>query len=347
MMVPPPEHFWNFPELPELSFNANLAEVVKRAVDAEAVSFIYHRYALDSYGVFLAQPDGPRIPVVLEYNGSEVWIGREWGGGIRHADIAESIERLVLDRADLIVVVSSPMRDELVARGVPDARILVNPNGVDVDRYNPTIDGSSVKNRLGITNQLVVGFIGTFSPWHGAEVLVEAFSQLLRRRPDLRDRVRLLMIGGGPRLWDSMNAARDGAPTGTVIFTGPIPQAEGPRHLAACDVLVSPHVPNPDGTPFFGSPTKLFEYMAMGRAIVASRLDQIGEVLEHERTALLVSPGSIEETSIAIERLVDDPDLRRHLGMAARDAAVERHTWVAHTRRIVERLRALVPAADA
>jgi glycosyltransferase involved in cell wall biosynthesis len=340
-----PGQFWDIPELPELAFNTNLAQEVDRLLANEAISFVYHRYGLDSFGVFQTSPTRPH-PVVLEYNGSESWIGREWGGGLRHPELAERIERLVLERADLIVVVSSPMRDELVARGVADTRILVNPNGVDVDRYHPAIDGNLVKERLGLSDCLVVGFIGTFSPWHGAEILVASFSDLMRRRPDLRDRVRLLMIGGGPRLAASMNAARDGAPAGTILFTGPIPQAEGPLHLAACDVLVSPHVPNADGSPFFGAPTKLFEYMAMGRAIVASRLDQIGEVLDDGATALLVPPSSVDATSAAIERLLEDPGLRARLGEGARAAAVERHTWLSHTRRIVERLQSVTEAAD-
>ena len=62
---------------------------------------------------------------------------------------------------------------------------------------------------------------------------------------------------------------------------------------ATSDVLVSPHVANADGTPFFGSPTKIFEYMGLGKPIVASDLNQIGEVIEHERSGLLCPPGDV------------------------------------------------------
>jgi glycosyltransferase involved in cell wall biosynthesis len=99
------------------------------------------------------------------------------------------------------------------------------------------------------------------------------------------------------------------------------------EYLDASDILVSPHVPMPDGSRFFGSPTKLFEYMAMGKAIVASRLDQLAEVLEHERTALLVAPGNAEELAQAIRRLALNPAERESLGAAARQAAVEHHDW--------------------
>jgi glycosyltransferase involved in cell wall biosynthesis len=123
------------------------------------------------------------------------------------------------------------------------------------------------------------------------------------------------------------------------VLAGVVAQQDGPAYLAACDVLVSPHVRNPDGTPFFGSPTKLFEYMAMGRGIVASRLDQIGEVLRHEETALLVEPGDAPALADALARLVADEALCRRLGEAARRDVLASHTWSAHTRRIVEALR--------
>jgi glycosyltransferase involved in cell wall biosynthesis len=130
----------------------------------------------------------------------------------------------------------------------------------------------------------------------------------------------------------------EGRAAESTVFTGLIPQEEGPAYLAACDVLVSPHVPNPDGTPFFGSPTKLFEYMAMGKGIVASKLDQIGEVLEDEKTALLVPPGDTDALASAIARLVENRALCECLGIEARRVALERHTWREHVRRTIDQL---------
>jgi glycosyltransferase involved in cell wall biosynthesis len=130
-----------------------------------------------------------------------------------------------------------------------------------------------------------------------------------------------------------------------VVLTGIVPQSEGPRHLAACDILVSPHVPNADGTPFFGSPTKLFEYMAMGKGIVASDLDQVGEILEHGRAAQMTVPGSVPSLIDGLRMLIDHPARRTALGAEARRLAVARHSWRSHTRRIVEALQQRVPSA--
>src|SRR5438067_10362227 len=134
------------------------------------------------------------------------------------------------------------------------------------------------------------------------------------------------MIGTGPGLPRVRQIIVDGGAGEGAVWTGLVQQDQGPSHLAACDVLVSPHVPNRDGTPFFGSPTKLFEYMAMEKGIVASDLDQIGEVLAHDRTAWLVPPDDVGALAAGIQRLATDEDLRRRLGVEARRQALEHHT---------------------
>jgi glycosyltransferase involved in cell wall biosynthesis len=345
-VLDPVRRYWDYPELPELAYNELLIARVLDLAKSRTFGFIYQRYSLHNYsGVAAARELG--CPLVIEYNGSEIWMSRQWGARLRRAVLARRIEDLVLQGADLVVVVSEPMRAELLGRGVADERILVNPNGVDTERYSPTVDGSGVRERLGLADRLVVGFIGTFGPWHGAEVLADAFGLVMSDQVD-RDRLRLLMIGDGVRLGATRMRIEAAGAASETVFAGRTDQADGPAHLAACDILVSPHVPNADGTPFFGSPTKLFEYMAMGRPIVASRLDQIGEVLVDEETALLVPPGDVDALASAIARLIADSELRARLGAAARARAVEAHTWRAHTRRILDALEARVgPPADA
>lgn len=123
------------------------------------------------------------------------------------------------------------------------------------------------------------------------------------------------------------------------ILTGLVRQEQGPIYMAACDILASPHVPNPDGTPFFGSPTKMFEYMAMGKGIVASNLDQIGDVLKHDKTAWMVEPGDVQSLMGGLKTLIDDETLRKNLGQAARHEVVKNYTWKEHTRKIIEKLK--------
>ncbi|HKG77538.1 MAG TPA: glycosyltransferase, partial [Beijerinckiaceae bacterium] len=195
--------------------------------------------------------------------------------------------------------------------------------------------------RHGLGGRLVIGFIGTFGPWHGVEVLAEAFATLLERRADLRERVRLLLIGDGERLSAVRDILGRRQCLGETVMTGLVPQADGPEHLAACDILVVPTVPNADGTPFFGSPTKLFECMAVGRAIAATPVGQVADILDDGRTALLTPPSDADALARALERLVDDPALRASLGQAARAEVMQKHTWRQHVARVLERFEAL------
>ncbi|MEE9471320.1 MAG: glycosyltransferase family 4 protein, partial [Gemmatimonadota bacterium] len=295
---------------------------------------IYQRFDAGNHaGVALSRRFG--IPFVLEYNGSEVWIADHWAQPLGWRSIFVGLEEINLRHADLIVVVSEALRAQLVERGVTPERIVVRPNGVDPERYRPDLDGSAVRRRHGLEGRTVIGFIGTFGLWHGATVLARAAVRLLRERPD----VRFLVVGAGAQRGEAEAIFAAAGLRDAAVFTGLVPQEEGPEHLAAMDVLAAPHVANADGTPFFGSPTKLFEYMAMGRGIVASRLDQIGTVLEDDRTALLTDPGDEGSLASALTRLVDDPDLRERLGAGARRRALEKHTWAAHVEGIIEALK--------
>lgn len=273
--------------------------------------------------------------LILEFNSSEIWKGQYWGG-LHHTALAEMVERINLAAADRVVVVSRVLERTLVAQGVPAAKILVNPNAVDPDLFGPHVDGTVVRQKLGFAPEdVVVGFSGTFGLWHGIPTLAATLAPLAGSRPQ----VRWLLIGDGPlrNLVDS--AVQEHELTDRVRLPGLVPHARMPAYLAACDIVVSPHGRQADGSEFFGSPTKLFEYMAAGRPIVASAVGQIADVLEHERTALLVLPDDPTALADAITRLVDDADLRARLGDAARTAAVERHTWRQNAERVLTALK--------
>jgi glycosyltransferase involved in cell wall biosynthesis len=263
-----------------------------------------------------------------------VWVGRYWDH-VGRLGLLERYERLNLKAAARIFVVSEVERRNLLRAGVEDKKIVVNPNGVDAERFQPDIGGERVRGELGIErDETLIGFVGTFGPWHGVLALAEAV-KLLRGRA----RVRFLLVGSGALRAEVERILLEGGVEERVIMTGAIEHGRVPALLDACDVLASPHVPLEDGSEFFGSPTKLFEYMAMGKAIVASRLGQIAEVLKDEETALLVQPGNARELSEAIMRLAASSALREQLGAAARREAVARHTWRHNARRVLDAYR--------
>lgn len=297
--------------------------------------FIYQRYARFSWAGVAASVQTNR-PLFLEYNGSEVWVGRHWDR-VGSLDLLERYERLNLDAAARIFVVSEVERRNLEARGVRAAKIVVNPNGVDVERFRPGVGGVETRRKLGLRDDdVVAGFVGTFGPWHGVEKLAEAIVAIPAEVP-----VRFLLVGSGSLHTEVEQKLEAQVRSGRVIFTGSVAHERVPALLDACDVLLAPHVPLAADTEFFGSPTKLFEYMAMGKAIVASRLGQIGVVLADWETALLVEPGNVRELTEAIVKLVESRELRTKLGARAREVAEREFTWKHNAERILEAYQSL------
>ncbi len=308
------------------------------AAAGTSADLVYQRYALGSYaGLALARR--LNVPLVLEFNGSEIWAGRHWGTGrLPLARTLAALERRNLLDASLIVVVSQPLKDGLVEEGIEPDRVLVNPNAVDVAaladaRSHPP---SYWRARTSLPEAPTVGFVGTFGLWHGVKLLPELIEQVAEHRPD----ARWVLVGDGPLHAEVVADLERRGLSGRVRLTGVVPHPRAVELLACCEVCVSPHVPNPDGTAFFGSPTKLFEYMGLGRAIVASDLDQIGEVLEDGRTALLTAPGDVPAAAHAVIRLLDDAALRARLGQAALAKAIASHGWDAHVGRILRAVEA-------
>jgi len=191
-----------------------------------------------------------------------------------------------------------------------------------------------LKRSLGIDeDKVVVGFTGTFGEWHGIPQLTEAIDKILKYALSMN--THFLLIGDGKFKPEAESQIRHYE---NVTFTGVVPYSDIQHYLAICDILVSPHNPQVDGKEFFGSPTKVFEYMAMGKGIVASDLGQIGEVLKHNYSAILVEPGNVNQLVEAILKLVEDKELREQLGKRAREDVVANYTWEKNAERVMKAL---------
>jgi glycosyltransferase involved in cell wall biosynthesis len=217
------------------------------------------------------------------------------------------------------VTITAGLADELRRRFGDRERLAVVPDGVRVE--------SSETPPAGEGEAVVVGYAGHLYPWKGVDVLLHALAQV----PEARG----VIVGGHEREPD-LARMRELASTlrlnDRVVFTGQVAHSEVPARLASIDILALPNPASAIST-HATSPLKLFEYMAAGRAIVASDLPSIREVLTNDVTALLVTPGDAAAMANAIRRLARDRSLRARLGSAAR-AAVGHYSWSRRAERL-------------
>ncbi|MCP4423356.1 MAG: glycosyltransferase family 4 protein [Chloroflexi bacterium] len=227
--------------------------------------------------------------------------------------------------ADKIICVSAPAKENLInAWQTPPDKIHVIPNGVDVERFGKNMNSDAIREKFHLSDAPVVLFLGSFQFWHGLDLLVESFSRILEKIPN----AKLLLVGDGPaRAMVEQKIVEIGL-ANSILLTGAIPHRQIPEILAAADVVTIPYPQLPQELWF--SPLKLFEYMAAGKAIVASKAGQIADVITHEQNGLLVEPGDVNALAQAVIELLEDSGKRMELGRNARQQAVSTHSWKQH-----------------
>jgi glycosyltransferase involved in cell wall biosynthesis len=232
----------------------------------------------------------------------------------------EKREASVWHRADGYVTITEALAKELTRRHGARERVAVVPDGTRMPRSGPAP----------LPADAVIGYAGHLYAWKGVDVLLDALAQL----PDVRG----LIVGGHaaePDLARVQEHARHLGIQQRVTFTGLVEPSQVGAHLSRALILVLPNPASAIST-HFTSPLKLFEYMVTGRAIVASDLPSIREVLTDGENALLVAPGDATALAGAVRKLVADRALAARLARAAFEKSAE-YTWS----RRAERLEAL------
>lgn len=239
---------------------------------------------------------------------------------------ARAIEAEVLTRSDLLVAVSEQLARYLEKAGASSDRIVVIGNAVDTRRFRPDIHRASI---AGVPDKaFVIGFTGSLQMWHGVDTLLRAFRDL----KETEARAHLLIVGEGPqRNW--IEGFVDGTGlTGSVTLTGWVAHEDLPPVIARMDVATAPY---PQSNASYLSPLKLFEYLAMGRPVVASRIGQIEELLRNSEAACLLPPGNAPALASVLRALMRCPTtLRRMANASAREG--RRHDWTDNAQAVLQ-----------
>jgi glycosyltransferase involved in cell wall biosynthesis len=311
-------------DLAQLGYNFIGLPLILRRILAGRPNLIYERYALFNFaGVLAARLC--RIPIVLEVN-SPLALENQREQETGSYGLALRAERAICNLATRVIVVSNPLRRILGNSGVRPEKTIVMPNGVNLGRF--TMSSGSKREELGLSGQTVVGFVGWFRPWHGLDKLIESFAAA-----GVRDEAVVLLVGDGPALPGLKDLVKRLDLEDAVRFTGPVPHGEIPDYLGVFDIALQPAANE------YACPMKILEYMAMGKAILAPRQENIEELLRDGTEAVLFDSDDRESMSRGLQSLVRDDEHRRQLGAAARAAIDDRgYLWTENARRVVDLL---------
>jgi len=244
--------------------------------------------------------------------------------GIALPWLARWSERYTWRGADCVLAVTEVLAKRVEAVGVNREKIVVIPNGINPDHFGSEFDNEQAKRRLGLEGRLVLGFTGFLRDWHGLEKVVEL---LASANPGWH----LLIVGDGPARDALEKRAMTLNVTNRLTITGVVGRDDVAAHVAAFDIALQPAVVD------YASPLKLFEYMALGRPVVAPAQPNIMEILVDGENALLFDPRDPRGLGSAVERLCRDAGLRQRIGEAARRTIRSRRlTWADNATRVTE-----------
>lgn len=304
-------------EAMELGYSLVGYRMLTNHIESWKPDFLYERYSLFNLAG-LAAARRTRIPFVLEVN-SPLAYERAQYEHLALRRVAQRCERFVCSRADLILAVSTPLKEYLVEQGVPAKHITVLPNGANPATFHPDVQAHhDIRARYRIPAEaVVVGFVGVLRPWHGVELLLKAIAKMNTRQ----EQVHVLIVGDGPSRATLEEQTHSLGLRDIVTFTGRVPHEDIPRYLAAVDIGVSPRAT------FYASPMKVSEYMATGVAVVAPRMANLQDLIRDGVNGVLFQPEDINDLAAVVSSLICDSERRHQLGQCARDTVLTCRTW--------------------
>ena len=303
-------------------------------INLKASDLIHERFNLLALGgAWASRKLG--IPFVLEVN-ADLLEQRRFKGiperGLRRLFAIWST-RVCFETAAQIICISPRLKEHLRTRwNIAESKLTVLPCAADVEAFEPNANSTTVRKTLGLTTEPVVMWVGGFYPWHDLNLLLESFAWILPQRPD----ARLVLVGDGPGRTSIEDRVTKAGMRHAVIMTGAIAHSEVPEMLSIADVAVVPSASVTASLGGTGTPLKLFEYMAAGKAIVATALNEAEEVILDGHNGLLAGAGDVNGFARATLSLINDREERRRLGKNARLQAVRQYSWEHYTKRLEE-----------
>ena len=226
----------------------------------------------------------------------------------------KALETYACKRADAVAVICEGLRNDLISRGIPAEKIMVSPNGVDLELFGaPPPPDDALAQKLGLVGADVIGFIGSFYDYEGIDDLIAAMPLLAAKHPN----AHLLLVGGGPMETALRAQAQESAVADRIHFIGRVPHHEVERYYSLIDVLAYPR--KKMRLTDLVTPLKPLEAMAQRRLVAASDVGGHRELIENGVTGTLFDPDNPADCARALTELLGNRaewDVRRAAGRA-------------------------------
>ncbi len=261
--------------------------------------------------------------------------GAPWRRWLPRYRLARRLETQLCRRAQAVVTISDGLRREFLARGISEDKLHVVTNGVDTRVFAPPSPARDWRSQRNLPGGPVALYLGALRAYEGVGLLIEALPRIRQRVPD----AQVVIVGAGEHTQRLAEQARRIG--GGVTILPPVPHEDTPPLYAAADVVAYPRV-STRATELV-TPLKPLESMAMGKAIAASDVGGLRELLSDGETARLFAAGSVDSLADVVASLLGDPAERQRIGEAANRVARERYDW----RRVVQRYEVVYETAGA
>ena len=318
-----------------ISYRIKEYRLLTNILKEEKYDTIQVRYSIFEALLVLYVKNKFSIPFVFQYNFPRKiyeeykYKTNKWQ--FYHGKFENYLVKYILRKADLIFPISKWMKEELVKEGISESKMMVLPMGVNPELFSPNKDGMEIREKYNLNDAQVILYTGTMDKMRQLNILIYTFSKVREHK----DNVKLLMVGDGndrPNLEEL--ASRFGI-SEDIIFTGQVPYFDVPDYIAVADICLCPVPPLPIYK--VSSPTKLFEYMAMGKPVVANEeIPEQKEVIEESDGGMLVM---FEDESFAngIIELLDNPERAKEMGRKGREWVVKNRSYENMAREVEKR----------
>jgi glycosyltransferase involved in cell wall biosynthesis len=297
------------------------------------IANLVRKYNIEIIHAHFAYPEGfagflarrlVKVPFVLTLHGYDILTEPSIKYGVRLEKRFDSMIRKVLAEVDKVFVASEHVYKAAKSAGCPPEHLVLLPNGVDIERFNPRLDGSLIRKMLGVADRPVVFTLRWHEPKNGIEYLIRAVPHVLREVPEA-----VFVIGSdGPLMGYHESLAENLGIDDHIMFAGRIPRKDLPSYYAASDLFVIPSV-----VEAFGLVT--VEAMACGKPVIGANVGGIPEIIVDGVNGFLIEPKNPEKIAEKVVVLLENPKLRRKMGQNGRKLAEEKFDIQKRVRKIV------------